>query len=285
MAARYCYRSKTGEQQIKKKYQELLRHWPVEKQEYNLATALGNTFVIASGNSDKPALVLLHGACDNSLMWLKQIPSYLQNYRIFAIDIVGEANLSTNLRPKTQARNYVEWLQEVLHQLDIKRVSLVGFSFGAWLGLNFAARHPDRIDRLAVLSPSGVVKLRKRLRLKYFFTTLFMGPWGRRWLLRRLLRHNGNSHESELTNLIVRYFKPRSWKLPRLFKQPMPHLYCPVLLMLGGKDAFYAPEQVLLKLVKQIPQIELIWRPKEGHFLDDFTREVDRFLITEFAPD
>ncbi len=285
MAGRKIYRSTMGEEKIKKKYQELLRHWPVEKRELCLDTSLGPTFVIASGNEGKPPLILLHGACGNSIMWLKQIQSYLQNYRIFAIDIVGEPNLSINERPKTQGQVYVQWLEEICQQLELKQISIVGFSLGAWIACQFTAKHPDRIDRLALLSPSGVVKLRKRLRFKYFLVTLCMGPWGRRWLLRRLMQKQADVNTAELTELTIRYFKPRSWALPRLFKQAMPPLYCPVLVMLGGKDAFYSPDKILRRLVRQIPQMELIWRPKEGHFLGDFTREVERFLVTEFAPD
>jgi len=115
--------------------------------------------------------------------------------------------------------------------------------------------------------------------------TLVSGPMGRRWLLSRLLQRSLDSNQHELNDLIIRYFKPRSWSLPAALKPPLPPLYCPVLLILGGKDQFYDADRVLLALAKQIPQLELIVRPKEGHFLEDYTRELDRFLVTEFAPE
>ncbi len=279
------YRSSQGEQLVNKKYLELLRHWPVEKIEHQVSTRHGNTVVYACGNAENPPLVLLHGACGNTLMWLKQVQSYLKSHCVYAIDIIGEANSSEPSRPKLKSNAYVEWLEDVFQQLSIKRAAIVGFSLGAWISLRFAATWPDRVERLALLSPAGIVGLRKSFRLKLLLLSLMMGPVGRRLILRRFLLTGQDNHQLELNQLIAQHFKPRSWAVPSALGQALPPLYCPVLLMLGGQDALYNPDKILLKISKQIPQLELIYRNKEGHFLDDYTREVDRFLVTEFAPD
>lgn len=285
MGHKSIYRSHLGEEKVTKKYAELLRHWPVEKQADFVETPQGKTHVIVSGSGDNPPLVLLHGACDNSLMWLKQVQSYLHSFQVYVIDIIGEANPSAQQRPPLGSGNYVDWLEAILAHYNIQQVALCGFDFGAWICLRFAARWPDKITKLALLSPSGIVGGKKGLMLKRLLLTLVSGTFGRRWLLSSLLQRNLDTNQQELNALIIRHFKPRSWSLPNALKPPLPPLYCPVLLILGGKDRFYDTDKVLLALAKQIPQLELILRPKEGHFLEDYTRELDRFLVTEFAPE
>lgn len=51
------------------------------------------------------------------------------------------------------------WLDEVLRALAADRVSIVGVSLGGWLALDYAARRPERVERIAVLSPGGVGRL------------------------------------------------------------------------------------------------------------------------------
>lgn len=285
MGQKSNYRSVVGEQQVLKKYDELIRHWPVEKITHEISTRHGTTHVIECGSPENPPLVLLHGASGNSLMWMNQVHTYLKSHRIYVIDIIGEVNHSDSARLKLKTRANVEWLEDVLQHLNIKRPAMAGFSFGAWLCLKFAAAWPDRVERLALISPSGIVGLRKSFRFKQLMLTLVLGPFAKRHTLRRLLLQNQDNKQMEMNQLIAQYFKPRSWALPAPFKKNLPPLYCPVLLMLGGKDPLYKADKTLLKITKQIHQLELIYRDNEGHFLDDYTRELDRFLITNFAPD
>lgn len=47
---------------------------------------------------------------------------------------------------------YANFVGELLDGLDLARVSLVGHGWGAAAGLVFAQRHPDRVDRLAIIN-------------------------------------------------------------------------------------------------------------------------------------
>lgn len=279
------YRSADGENIIAKKYGELLRHWPVEKQQHQIDTPHGQTHVIVSGNPASPPLILLHGACDNSLMWLKQVTHYIGRYQIFAVDIPGEPNLSAKQRLPMKGDFHREWFESILSYFQLKQVTLVGFDLGANICLQFIRHWPDRIEKLALLSPSGVVSVKKRLKIKTALLSILSGPFGRRWLLRGLLRRNLDPNQSDLNDAIIHHFKPRSWSLPKVVKQPLPAVYCPVLLMLGGRDQIYSSNKVLIALANRFPQIELILRTQENHYLNDYSRELERFLVTEFSPD
>lgn len=38
------------------------------------------------------------------------------------------------------------------------RASIVAVSLGGWLTLDYATRHPERVERLALLTPAGVAE-------------------------------------------------------------------------------------------------------------------------------
>jgi pimeloyl-ACP methyl ester carboxylesterase len=73
-----------------------------------------------------------------------------------AVDIPGEPGLSVVARPQLDSDAYIRWLTEVLDGLSVDRASLVGISLGGWLATQVAIRRADRVNRLVLLSPSGI---------------------------------------------------------------------------------------------------------------------------------
>ncbi len=53
-----------------------------------------------------------------------------------------------------------KWLDDVLDGLKLERAALVGVSLGGALALDYAVRRPERVDRLALLAPSGIGRQR-----------------------------------------------------------------------------------------------------------------------------
>jgi pimeloyl-ACP methyl ester carboxylesterase len=87
---------------------------------------------------------------------------------------------------------YARFVEELLDRLGIPRVTIVGHAWGAAVGLVFAQRHPERIERLVLIDPipllegfrwPGLVRWIRRPGIG----ELAMGSLSRR-LLARLLR-------------------------------------------------------------------------------------------------
>lgn len=131
--AHSIYRSPKGEQAIKSKYNDLLRHWPIEKKSIYLDTGCGRTHVIACGDEKNPPLVLLHGNSHCSIRWLNEVETYCSSHRVYAIDIIGEPNHSDQERPKVRSQQYLNWLEEIFAKLNLREAALVGENMGAWV--------------------------------------------------------------------------------------------------------------------------------------------------------
>jgi len=101
-----------------------------------------------------PDIVMVHGITGNLAIWhLEMVPSLMDSYRITTYDLRGHGYSdmpSTNYSTGDHATD----LSLLLDKLEIERAHFVGHSFGADIILNFAIRHPERVDRLVLIEPA-----------------------------------------------------------------------------------------------------------------------------------
>jgi pimeloyl-ACP methyl ester carboxylesterase len=136
-------------------YDALLKRWEVPVDQLELTDEFGTTHVNACGPVDGRPVVLLPGHGATSPVWFTVAPRLAEQYRVYAIDLIVDAGRSTNSgrKPKTP-HDLHTWLTSTFDGLGIERAALCGHSYGAWLALTYAIKHPDRVDRLALLDPT-----------------------------------------------------------------------------------------------------------------------------------
>ena len=173
------YKSAEGERAVRERYLDILKHWPVPNQQLRVPTREGETFVVACGDQNAPPLLLLHGAMANSAMWMGEVAAWAARFRVYAVDMIGEASLSAPSRPALASDAHALWLDDVMQGLSLTQASMVGVSLGGWLALDYATRRPERVASLAVLCPGGV----GRQKIGIVFQTIplrMLGRWGKR---------------------------------------------------------------------------------------------------------
>ena len=77
-------------------------------------------------------------------------------FRVYAIDMIGDAGLSAPSRPPLAGDAHALWLDDVLAGLSVASASFVGMSLGGWLTLDYASPRPGRVERLALICPAGI---------------------------------------------------------------------------------------------------------------------------------
>src|SRR5579863_6204555 len=125
---RAIYKSAEGERAVRERYLEMLKRWPVPNQQLRVQTREGETFIVASGDQNAPPLLLLHGSVANSAMWMGDIAAWAAHFRVYAVDLIGDAGLSAPSRPALASEAHALWLDDVLRALSLTRVSMVGMS-------------------------------------------------------------------------------------------------------------------------------------------------------------
>ncbi len=106
-----------------------------------------------------PPLLLLHGGLQTiSGSFSKQIPAFAESHRVIAVEQMGHGHTGDADRELTY-RGMAEDTAELLRQLDLTAVDVVGWSDGGIIGLILAAHHPELVRRLVVsganLRPDG----------------------------------------------------------------------------------------------------------------------------------
>ena len=92
-------------------------------------------------------LVLLHGNSDNSNYFVNQIEYFKDQYRVIAIDTRGHGKSPRGDMPFTISQ-FADDLNNFLNKLNIDKITLLGFSDGANIGMKFALKYPEKLNAL-----------------------------------------------------------------------------------------------------------------------------------------
>jgi len=284
--ANSIYRSEAGALAVEVRYRELLAEWPVPNTQLSIPTREGETFVIASGPENGPPVLLLHGSGFNSINWMGDVAAWSARFRVYAADVIGHPGLSAQARPPYATAAHALWIEDVMHGLGVARAALVGISLGGWLGIDFAARNPQRVSSLILLAPGGVGRELMSM-AKLTFTVLplmLLGGWGRRKAMTRMLGPTGFGDASgaqaveAFTSLINRHFRHRMDKLTRFDDATLGRLAMPVLLIVGALDPMLDSAETRQRLAAAVPDLEVIVLPDIGHAVVGQTAPILEFL-------
>jgi pimeloyl-ACP methyl ester carboxylesterase len=277
------FKTPEGAEAVRGRYRAFLQHWPAANRQRTVQTRHGGTFVVESGPDGAPAVLLLHGSASNSAMWMGDIRSWAERFHVFAVDVIGEPGLSSEIRPTLASGAYAEWLDDVFETLGLTGAALVGVSLGGWLALDYATRRPERVSAVALLAPGGVG--RHRNVLLWAAPLLLLGPWGRRKVSQRILgpRPTGEASLAAqafggFMQLIFTHFRPRTERLPRFSDEALRRLTMPVLAILGAKDAMIDSAGTRDRLRALVPHAEIAYLPDAGHALVGQTAPIAAFL-------
>ncbi len=98
-------------------------------------------------------LVFLHGG--GIIEGVDFLDALADRFHVYAPLLPGYGRSEPNLT-LTSRETVADHLGAVLDALGLDRVHLGGHSLGAWRAANFAARHPQRVDRLVLAAPIGM---------------------------------------------------------------------------------------------------------------------------------
>jgi len=275
------YWSSAGRRRPEERYQQILQRWPVPAAQFRFPTVKGETFVLACGPPSAPPLMLFHGGLSNASTWMSQVPAWASHFRIYCVDTIGDPGFSAASRPSFATDEHALWLDDVWVALKLTQASVVGWSLGGWLGLDYAARRPNRVSSLVCLAPAGIVRMRADTIIK-LLGLMVLGPWGRR---KAFFTSMGFSNPvPEDLNAFVDFslqseVRPRS-KLPGLFTaQMLSALRMPVMVVLGEQDVFFDAAKSRRRLEAHVPSSEIHSMTGVGHGLFGYREIILKFLL------
>ena len=230
-------------------------------------------------NPGAQALVLLHGFTGHAHSWDSFACAMQSNYHVYALDQRGHGDSAWT--DDYAADAMVEDVQRWVTALGLKQFVLLGLSMGGRNAYQFAATHPQEVERLVIvdigpeIATAGSTRILTGVQASDVFATpeaaVAAGRAGNARADEAELQHRtrNNLMLQEDGTWTFRYDKAlRTNRLPRPDAGDawamLPKIKAPTLLIRGELSDVLAPE-VADRMLKEIPDCRFATVPGVGH--------------------
>jgi pimeloyl-ACP methyl ester carboxylesterase len=117
----------------------------------------GNKIRYLESGDSKNILVLVHGLGASAERWNNVIPNFAKHYRVIVPDLIGFGYSDKPVVDYTPDF-FSTFLGKFFDVLGIKRPNVIGSSLGGQITAKYASENPNNIEKLILVSPSGVMK-------------------------------------------------------------------------------------------------------------------------------
>ena len=241
-------------------------------------------------------ILFLHGFGASLQTWDTWAQALSEDYRVVSVDLPGFGLTGEDPSGIYTDQRSVEVLEAFLKELNIPKVVLVGNSMGGKFAWQFAARYPNQVTKLVLISPDGYaspgIEYGKKIEVpaiadlyRYFFSRMFLV------MNLKPAYANPNTLNDALVN---RYYDlmlapgVRGAILARMqqtvLQDPVPSLssiQVPTLLIWGEKDAFI-PIRNSNDYLKVMPNAKRVSLPNIGHLPQEEQPSIGLRVLKEF---
>ena len=266
-------------------YEAMFALWKVPHDSIDLKTRYGTTHINGCGPSDGQPLVLLHGAGLSSTAWFANIAELSQMYRVYAVDVIGDAGKSVAERLMEKPIDYAEWLKDVFDGLKIEKGYLLGHSYGGWLTMNMGLVYPERLKAIVLLAPAAsIYPMTFLTKLGLHMSAFkFLRPSARSMF--KMIAPKGVVFEETFINLMemVTKYCISAIMFPTVYTdEELKQIGMPTLLLIGAGEKIYSPKKAISRAQRLMPDLTTEIIPNVGHTLNMEQPETINARILEF---
>jgi pimeloyl-ACP methyl ester carboxylesterase len=235
------------------------------------------------GRRDDPEpILLLHGTSASLHTWEGWVQELAPQRRVISLDLPGFGLTGPFPDGDYRVGHYTKFLLALLDHLQVKRVVLVGNSFGGQLAWRFALAHPERSARLVLVDAAGYPRNSESVPIGFRLAGIpALAPLMSRLLPRRMIESSvrnvyGDPDKVE-DDLVERYYQltlregNRQALRQRFVQAPsgeaherIGELKLPTLILWGGRDRLIPPDNAE-RFLRDIEGSRLVLFEALGH--------------------
>jgi pimeloyl-ACP methyl ester carboxylesterase len=235
------------------------------------------------GRRDDPEpILLLHGTSASLHTWEGWVQELAPQRRVISLDLPGFGLTGPFPDGDYRVGHYTKFLLALLDHLQVKRVVLVGNSFGGQLAWRFALAHPERSARLVLVDAAGYPRNSESVPIGFRLAGIpALAPLMSRLLPRGMIESSvrnvyGDPDKVE-DDLVERYYQltlregNRQALRQRFVQAPsgeaherIGELKLPTLILWGGRDRLIPPDNAE-RFLRDIEGSRLVLFEALGH--------------------
>tara|TARA_Y100000590_G_scaffold43685_1_gene46490 strand:+ start:269 stop:676 length:408 start_codon:yes stop_codon:yes gene_type:complete len=106
------------------------------------------TFYYLKKENETIPIVFIHGVGLTNEMWSSQV-NFFKDKNILTYDLIGHGKTPLQ-KIQLNFEDFIKQLINLINELEIKKIHLVGFSLGSLIARQFASIHSDRLSSLVL---------------------------------------------------------------------------------------------------------------------------------------
>jgi len=252
---------------------------------------LDNIHYISEGSGEP--IIFIHGVGLDHTIFKKQINYFSKDFRVIAYDMLGHGK-SEKPNINYQLSYYVEQLNRLIIDLNLKNPHIVGFSMGAMVAQLFAIKYPYKLKKLCLLNAvakrnpkqqKGVLSRVEQVKKEGHHSTIDSAL--KRWFTEKYFTKHPDVIENIRTILSNNPFDAylESYTLfsvsDKMLWPKLDKIKAPTLIITGEKDTGSTPEMSLM-LGKKIQHSEVAILPNIKHMAPIEASESVNNIIENF---
>lgn len=151
------FKSKQGKKEILSLYDKKLESLNLDFEYLTVQTSFGKTKIIATGDSENPPIIIVHGSNGCAPIALETYANLHNTFRVYAVDVLAQPNKSAETRLSMKDNSYGRWMNEIIDDLKIESVIMAGFSFGGLIILKTLEHNEAKIKEVYLSAPAYIV--------------------------------------------------------------------------------------------------------------------------------
>ncbi|MFL0352630.1 alpha/beta fold hydrolase [Xanthomarina sp. GH4-25] len=254
------YKSETGKREILNLYNQKLKDLNINYQNHEIETAFGKTNVIVTGDATKPPILVVHGSNGCAPIALEAYSGLESHFQVFAVDVLAQPNKSAETRLSMKNEDYGKWLHEVIDILELKNVTLAGFSFGGLVILKALEFKDANINEVFLTAPAYIVNGNPLQALFKVFIPMkrFMKSKKTKYVERFLKEVFTEKDDFALQFLstVFLHFKMDFTPVPLINRREANAIKTPITLITAKNDLMFPGEKMIKRANRIFPSLK-----------------------------
>lgn len=255
------YKTKKGKDEILSLYEQKLQSLDIAYDYKEIETSFGKTNLIVTGDTFKPPILLVHGSNGCAPIALETYSGLESHFQIFAVDVLAQPNKSAETRLSMKDLSYGEWLHEVIDALELKNVTLAGFSFGGLIILK-TLEFKDNIKEVFLTAPAYIINGNPLKALfKVFIPMKLYIKTKKQKYVERFLKQVFTDRDQfaiDFLSKVFLYFKMDFTPVPVIKTKIAQNLKTPITLITAKNDLMFPGEKMIKRASKIFPSLKKI---------------------------